>query len=198
MFALQNRIDTLNALNSKLDLLLQSQLYAMPFKGHHELLKWSFKENQLTIKCVHLSAYVESLEIVYENETVSYEPKENTPKSIFQCQRPTRPQKIILNLNAFTMVQPIGKLDDLFTKWLGEDMAYNIAFIQSVIIQYATAHKLLQDNIICSDSLLKSVFNRDKITLELLDELVLAQTKKIEPIEIELKLSEDHGGNFLI
>eukprot|EP00835_Amoeboradix_gromovi_P001279 NODE_55_length_26219_cov_0.194908.p13 type:complete len:198 gc:universal NODE_55_length_26219_cov_0.194908:14220-13627(-) len=193
-FEIQKKIDMLNSLNSKVDLLIQSQMYSMPFKGQHELFKWSFNDSKLTIRCVHLGAYIQSMNIIYKDETVTYKPTEKVPKSIFQCQRPTRPTAVVLNLNESTMVQPFGPLMDLLNKWVGEDMAYNTAFIQSLIIQYATAHKLFQENVIKSDACLMRVFDKESISVEMLDELVTSLTKKIDPIEISLDQG-DRGGN---
>ncbi len=186
MFALQNRIDKLTALNSKLDILLQSQMYSMPFKGHHELLKWEFENLKLNISCVHLSTYISKLEIIYKDETAIYEPKNDSIKSIFHSQRPTKPLKFILHLNTHTMVLPVGNLKEFMDKAVCEQVGVSIAFIQSIIVQYAVAHSLLQDNIIQCDATLKKIFKRDSVNFEQLDSIVVQQTRRIEPIEIDI------------
>eukprot|EP00834_Sanchytrium_tribonematis_P000342 NODE_6_length_70510_cov_1.054395.p47 type:complete len:196 gc:universal NODE_6_length_70510_cov_1.054395:58452-57865(-) len=194
MFPLQSKIDTINALNSKLDLLLQSQLYSMPLKGHRELLKWQIKDKTLNITCTHLSAYITRMEIIYADEKVTYEPTESHPKSVFNCQRPSRPSSLVLELNSGTLVQPIGELKKFMEIVVGSDVAFNLAYIESIIIQYATLHKIFHDNIIQCDSMLKKIFKRDSLTLDVLDEKISTLTKSIDKVVIDLK--EDTGGNF--
>lgn len=184
-FAIQERLDQMEALNKKLDMLLQSQLYAMPFKGHAIPFHWELQDTTLRIECPQLSAYIDKLEIQYENETVSFEPIPGQCTSRFSCKRASVPSLITLYLSTGTMVRPMGLLGVFLERTVGK-VCMSPAYIQSVILQYAMEKSLFNDNVIHCDANLKKIFTREFLNLDTLDEKVSSMCEAIAPVEIAL------------
>ena len=189
-FPIQDRIEVLEQRNKSIDMMLQTQLYAMPFKGHDITFKWSLAANQLHIQCPQLSVYINKMSVQYDNEIVVYEPSDGVVQSKFVIKRASQPRSITLELSTGTMAMPTGLLKVFIQRTVGH-VCVSPAYIQSLIIQYAVTHKLFNDNVIHCDANLQKIFKREFLNLDTLDEKVFGMCQAIPPIVLALEGDSD-------